>query len=69
MNVRIERNLCCGHAECVEIAPAVFRLDSKRKSVVIDAEAAPVETLLDAADACPCGAIAVEDDDGNLLSS
>ena len=67
MNVRIERILCCGNAECVEIAPAVFQLDSKQKSVVIDAEAAPAETLIAAAEACPCGAIVVEDDDGNSV--
>jgi ferredoxin len=65
LNVRIDRILCCGSAECVQIAPGVFQLDSKQKSVVIDADGAPVEKLLEAAEACPCGAIIVEDDDGN----
>jgi ferredoxin len=49
----------------VEIAPAVFALDSKNKVVVLDSEAASLETLVEAAEACPCGAIIVEDDDGN----
>jgi ferredoxin len=64
MNVHILRHECCGNAECVEIAPDVFALDSKNKAVVLDAEAAPRETLLRAAEACPCQAIVVEDDEG-----
>jgi ferredoxin len=51
----------------VEIAPAVFALDSKNKAVVLDAEAASLELLVEAAEACPCGAIVIEDDDGNEL--
>ena len=69
MNVRIVRNECCGNAQCVEIAPDVFALDSKQKAVVIDAEAASRERLVEAATACPCGAIVVEDDEGNAVES
>ena len=69
MQVRIRRDVCCGHAECVEIAPAVFALDSKNKAVVLDPDAVSLEKLLEAAEACPCGAIVVEDDDGNELSA
>lgn len=67
MNCRILRDECCGHADCVEIAPDIFILDSRNKAVVIDADAAPREVLLEAAKACPCGAIVVEDDDGNVV--
>jgi ferredoxin len=67
MDVRIRHGVCCGNGECVEIAPAVFALDSKGKAVVLDSEAAPLELLIEAAEACPCGAIVVEDDDGNEL--
>ena len=69
MQVRIRHGACCGNAECVEIAPAVFALDSKNKVVVLDSEAASLETLVEAAEACPCSAIIVEDDDGNELVS
>ena len=65
MQVRIRRGACSGNAECVEIAPAVFALDSKNKVVVLDSEAASLELLVEAAEACPCGAIIVEDDEGN----
>ena len=68
MQVRIRRGACCGNAECVEIAPAVFALDSKGKAVVLDPEAASLEVLLDAAESCPCSAIVVEDDDGNEVA-
>jgi ferredoxin len=67
MIVRILRNECCGHGECVAIAPDVFALDSKNKAVVIDAEAASSEVLVEAAEACPCAAIVVEDDEGNAI--
>ena len=67
MNVRIVRQECCGNGECHNIAPDVFALDSKGKAVVIDAEAATVELLIEAAEACPCSAIIVEDDDGNAV--
>jgi len=69
MQVRIRRGACCGNAECVEIAPAVFALDSKGRVVVLDDEAASRETLIEAAEACPCSAIIVEDDEGNELVS
>jgi len=69
MQVRIRRDVCRGHAECVEIAPAVFVLDSKNKAVVLDPDAASRETLLEAVEACPCGAIVVEDDEGNEVYS
>ena len=66
-NVRILRSECCGNGTCAELAPAVFALDSKNKSVVLDAEASDRAKLLEAAEACPCSAIVVEDDDGNVL--
>lgn len=67
VNVRILREQCCGHAECVEIAPDVFAIDSKRKAVVIDGSATGEKSILEAAEACPCSAIVVEDDEGNTI--
>jgi ferredoxin len=67
MQIRILRSECCGNALCVEIAPQVFALDSRNKAVVLDAEAASPETLREAAEACPCSAIVLEDDMGNPL--
>lgn len=67
MQVQIRRSECCGHGQCVEIAPDVFALDSQKKSIVLDAEAAPSEKLMEAAEACPCQAIVVQDDQGNAI--
>jgi ferredoxin len=67
VQVRILRSECCGNGVCVETVPNVFVLDSKNKSVVIDPEAATREQLVEAAEACPCQAIVVEDDEGNTV--
>lgn len=67
MQVRINRSECCGNAQCCEIAPDVFALDSKQKAVVLDSEAAPLAMLIEAAEACPCTAIEIEDDEGNTV--
>lgn len=40
-------------------APAVFQLDETRVSSVVDPSAAPDETIIEAAEACPTGAISV----------
>ncbi len=66
MQIRILRQHCCGNAQCVEIAPAVFALDAKGRAMVLDADAEPAEKLVEAAEACPCQAIEVLDDDGEL---
>ena len=67
LQVRIIHSECCGHAACVEALPQVFALDSKKKSVVLDPDAADMDTLIEAAEACPCQAIVIEDDEGNVF--
>jgi ferredoxin len=67
MIVRILRPQCCGHGQCAEIAPDVFVLDSKRKSTVVEDNGAPLAKVLEAAEACPCAAIEVDDDSGESL--
>ncbi len=60
--IRIDRTLCSGYAECVGIAPEVFRLGKDNISIVVDPEAADGETILDAARGCPVDAITVLDE-------
>jgi ferredoxin len=67
MHVRILRGECCGNGLCAEFAPGVFALDSQHKAVVLDPAAADAATILEAAEACPCSAIVVEDEQGNSL--
>ena len=59
--IRIDRSLCTGYAECVGIAPEVFKLGDDNISVLMDVEGADNETVLDAARACPVDAITVID--------
>jgi ferredoxin len=67
MEIRIRRSECCGHAECVEIAPDVFAIDTRRKATVLDPGAAPEAMVMAAAEACPCQAIVVMDDEGEQI--
>lgn len=67
MHIQILRSECCGNGECVAIAPDVFAFDSKNKAVVLDAEAATPDKVLEAALACPCQAIVLVDDDGKRI--
>jgi len=67
MQIRILRHECCGNGECVEIAPAVFALDPRRKCMVLDPEADDPQKVRDAAEACPCQAIEILDDDGEIV--
>ena len=67
MQVRIMRRECCGNAECVAIASGVFAIDGHQKAVVIDPDSVTVEVLLEAAEACPCQAIRIDDDDGTQV--
>jgi ferredoxin len=67
MQIQILRNECCGNGQCVEIAPDVFARDPRGKAYVLDADAAPTETLIEAAEACPCQAIVVKDNEGDVV--
>jgi ferredoxin len=69
MHIRIRRRECCGNGECVEIAPNVFAMDSKQKVVVVDSNGASDATMLEAAEACPCSAIVLVDDEGNDITA
>ena len=65
--IKVDRSLCSGFGECVGLAPEVFRLGADNISVVVDAEGADDEAILDAARACPVDAITVTDEYGDQL--
>lgn len=68
LKVTVDRNLCIGAATCVAVAPQTFILDSEAKAIVIkDAADDSVQTIIDAAKACPVAAIIVEDETGKKL--
>ena len=66
MQIRILYKECCGSGQCREIAPGAFAMDSKNKATVIDPESETPEKILEAAESCPCTAIVLMDDEGEI---
>lgn len=66
--IQIDRNLCVGFGDCVEVAEAAFELDDEGIAVFREGIAeVDRETLLAACDECPVDAICVLDSDGTQL--
>jgi ferredoxin len=63
LEIRVDHGLCVGNAQCVGLAPNVFRHNDNRQSEVVDPAGAPEELILNAAGSCPTGAIEVLDAD------
>jgi ferredoxin len=64
LRVRIDRGLCVGFADCIEAAPAAFRLDEEGVVVFEQPEQVDRERLVAACEACPVDALTVWDEDG-----
>jgi ferredoxin len=56
----IDGSLCSGFGDCADLAPDVFELDSHGKAN-LRVGTSDDERVLEAADACPMGAIRVEE--------
>ena len=65
--VQVERNLCIGSGDCVNIAPNTFALDAENKSTVKNQGVDSDEILLQAAKTCPVSAILVTDANGRQI--
>jgi len=66
--VWVDRNLCIGAATCVAVAPKTFQLDSEAKAVILEtSDQDTIETIIEAAKACPVAAIIIEDEKGNRI--
>lgn len=66
--VWVDRNLCIGAATCVAVASNTFQLDNEAKAIILETcEQDTIETIIDAAKACPVGAIIIEDEKGNRI--
>jgi ferredoxin len=64
--IQADRNLCKGARACVRRAPATFSLDAQRRVVVAAAPRDAVQTIVDAARACPNFALSVRRGDERL---
>jgi ferredoxin len=67
LTVVVDRGACIGAADCVAAAPAVFRLDDRRKVTLLDAHSVDARTLRRAAERCPTDAIILEDAAGEQI--
>ncbi|MDH7476670.1 MAG: ferredoxin [Microgenomates group bacterium] len=66
--VWVDRNLCIGAATCIAVAPKTFQLDKEGKAVILEtADKEMIETIIEAAKACPVAAIFIEDEKGNRI--
>jgi ferredoxin len=63
----IDRSLCVGFGDCVDVAPEAFQLDDDNVVILVDPERVERERLLRACDACPVDAITVWDEDGRQI--
>jgi ferredoxin len=58
----IDASMCGGFGDCADLAPDVFELDSHGKALLLVGTSSD-PTVLEAAAACPMGAISVEEAD------
>lgn len=66
--VRIERELCIGSGNCVNLAPEVFELDERQIVTFVEApEEIERNRLLEACQVCPVDALIASDEDGEQL--
>jgi len=67
--VKIDRHLCVGFGDCIDLAPEAFELDDEGIAVVREETSAPsAGRLLEACRACPVDALAVFDRHGTQLA-
>lgn len=62
LRIRIDRTLCVGFGDCIELAPSAFLLDEEGVAVFLHPECVSREQLLTACDECPVDAITVWDE-------
>jgi ferredoxin len=67
LTVRIDRTLCVGFGDCIDLAPHAFVFDEEGIAIFVEGEAGTRESLIDACDSCPVDAITVLDDDGRVI--
>jgi ferredoxin len=62
MKVRVDPELCTGCGPCADICPEVFEIrDDKSVVLVKEIAAAMGDSVREAAEACPTGAIIIEE--------
>lgn len=66
--VRIDRLLCVGFGDCIELAPDLFEFDDEGIAVfVAGARDMALDRLREACDCCPVDALTLLNGDGTVL--
>ena len=68
LRVEIDRDLCVGFGDCVDVAPDAFELDDQDVAVFTCPESVDRERLLRACRECPVDAITARDEDGDVVA-
>ena len=71
LTVKIDRDLCVGFGDCIDLAETVFEFDEENIAVIkeeIDIKAFDEEGFLEACRACPVDAITVLDGNGEQVA-
>ncbi len=67
LTLRIDRSLCVGFGDCVERAPSALELDANDVVALARSDAADMESLLAACEACPVDALSIVDVSGRTV--
>ncbi len=68
LTIKIERDLCVGFGDCIDVTPDVFEFDDE--GIAVFKEGNPdvdKEALLDACSSCPVDALVALDGEGTQL--
>ncbi|MEA2275209.1 MAG: 4Fe-4S single cluster domain of Ferredoxin [Solirubrobacteraceae bacterium] len=57
----VDRHACIGSGNCLDIAPGAFEFDDDDKAYFVESSSPDRDTLIDAQQACPAGAITLRD--------
>jgi ferredoxin len=61
LEIHIDRDACAACDICRETAPNTFEIDEEAKATVKNPAGDPRDVIINAAQSCPCDAIAVRD--------
>jgi ferredoxin len=67
LRILIDRTLCVGFGDCVDVAPEAFALDDDGIAVFVTPDGVERERLLRACASCPVDALCVYDERGEQL--
>ena len=68
LTIRIDRLLCVGFGDCIEVAPEAFKFDKDGIVMFKDTlELVERERLIEACDICPVDALSIFDETGKQI--